>query len=927
MKGDDVINNRPGLPHIAYRAGTYSDFRQAIFKRLCRDEALEAWTHREADDPGIALLEGACVLGDILTFYQELYANEAYLRTATWRESITDIVRLLGYRLSPGVAGKATFAFEVKGDKPVTVPEGFPLKAQVEGLDKQVDFETVQDEVAYPALSKFNLYRPVLPQVIASNTKEFYIASPDQQTSPIELEEDDRLLIGQVAYGEKAKSPGMLSNAQIVIVDKIRDLHGLKIFSIKGTLSHDYDAGEIVGFKLGRSFLHFGHNAPRKIVTVSDDKVVEREISYLRSLTTEEKTTTIAYEAITREYAIEHYSETIGDIVEDALRARIGYRNETKQTVKAGGNPWGTESDFYIGEIKQCLAAMESKANALLDAMKRHLFARVNKIVDPALRPSDFPLDSEVKDLPAGTQVAIQINRSGAGNLVDYTFVRKAVAVASTSMTWESLSGATTIVTVESALTGLGSADIRGIEIHEVTSPILRLRAAFEDEPAAKGKRLCFVGSSEEAKPLLGRRLILENPGSTPLVPTVMAIDGPTTAGDHPALCTITLDSEVTYSDFPHTDPAVTVYGNLADATQGKSEKDAVLGNGDARQTFQTFKLPKAPLTYLNSVGETPPEVPEIEIYVDGRLWQRVSTLFGHGADDEIYIVREDTNGDSWVQFGDGKTGKRLPSGIRNIVARYRTGTGAYGALKEDTTAQAGGKLERLKKVHMPGVVSGGAEPESGDNAREAAPGKVLSLGRLVSLKDYEAEALAIPGVLKALAVWDIVDSIPTVVITVMTEEGREAEIDSIRQILAGYNRCRGPQRFPVEVQQGKPAYVYLAANVAVDTTYKQQDVVDAVTDALGEPQGLFSFARRTFGQEEFASTIVGVIQNVEGVVWAEMTGLELLGEADGDPSSLEPSTPVPSEAGLSCTNLQVLNLYKDHLNLVALAASPVEEC
>ena len=54
------------------------------------------------------------MLGDILTFYQELYANEAYLRTAHWRTSIAELVRLLGYRLAPGLGGSGTFAFEVR---------------------------------------------------------------------------------------------------------------------------------------------------------------------------------------------------------------------------------------------------------------------------------------------------------------------------------------------------------------------------------------------------------------------------------------------------------------------------------------------------------------------------------------------------------------------------------------------------------------------------------------------------------------------------------------------------------------------------------------------------------------------------------------------------------------------------------------------
>src|SRR6185436_19377524 len=127
------------------------------------------------DDPAIALLEGAAILGDILTFYQEVYANEAYLRTAKWRDSVNDLVRLPGYRLSPALGGNATFAFEIKKDEAVTVPAGFPVKATLEELEKPADFETTETITAYPWLSRFNLFRPLAQPVITYSTTEFYI--------------------------------------------------------------------------------------------------------------------------------------------------------------------------------------------------------------------------------------------------------------------------------------------------------------------------------------------------------------------------------------------------------------------------------------------------------------------------------------------------------------------------------------------------------------------------------------------------------------------------------------------------------------------------------------------------------------------------------------------------------------------------------
>ncbi|NJS42040.1 hypothetical protein HC766_07295 [Candidatus Gracilibacteria bacterium] len=305
------------------------------------------------------------------------------------------------------------------------------------------------------------------------------------------------------------------------------------------------------------------------------------------------------------------------------------------------------------------------------------------------------------------------------------------------------------------------------------------------------------------------------------------------------------LSKDFSIKDFPLlAEPKVTVYGNLVAANQGKTEKEAVLGNGDSRQKFQTFKLPKSPLTYHNLPGETPPEVPELQVYVNDILWQRVSSLFNCKPDEEIYIVREDANGDSWVQFGDGKTGKQLPSGVKNIVAKYRTGIGAYGQLKPETKVQASGRLDRLDKIHLPGIVTGGEVPESGENAKEAAPGKIQSLDRLVSLQDFESETLAIPGVSKALASWELVDNIPNVVVTVLMENGRTQEFSEVAKILSHYNRCRGSQRFPIEVLKGDLKYVSIAANVAFNPTFRQELVLKDIQAALGvtgENNGLFA--------------------------------------------------------------------------------------
>ena len=166
-------------------------------------------------------------------------------------------------------------------------------------------------------------------------------------------------------------------------------------------------------------------------------------------------------------------------------------------------------------------------------------------------------------------------------------------------------------------------------------------------------------------------------------------------------------------------------------------------------------------------------------------------SFFGRNTDEEIYIISEDNNGDSWVQFGDGKTGKRLPSGLNNVTAKYRRGSGSFGYLEENTTVQAGSNLSQLDKIELPGIISGGTTPESEDNAKEAAPGKIQSLARLVSITDFEAETIAIPGVVKVKAYWDLLNNISAVFLIVLMETGREKEIQNVKDIITGYNKWR----------------------------------------------------------------------------------------------------------------------------------------
>ena len=110
-----AVDNRPGLPAVGYRVGTYADFRASLLAALTDPArpALARLRTRDPDDLSIALLDAVATLADVVTFYSERLANESYLRTALDRTSLQELGRLISYRLRPGVAAGTRLAFQV----------------------------------------------------------------------------------------------------------------------------------------------------------------------------------------------------------------------------------------------------------------------------------------------------------------------------------------------------------------------------------------------------------------------------------------------------------------------------------------------------------------------------------------------------------------------------------------------------------------------------------------------------------------------------------------------------------------------------------------------------------------------------------------------------------------------------------------------
>ncbi len=856
-------NNRPSLSHVRYRLGAYPDIRDAMLRELNGSADLERWTHRAADDPGIALLESAAIVADILTFYQEHYVNEAFLRTAQWRESVQELVRLTGYRFAPGVGGRASFAVEVKGTAAVTVPEDFPIKADLADVSDPVDFRTADELTAYPQLGKFHLYRRRYPYAAlysgATVLEIFAVGGSEDpaQVNALDLKKGDKLMLVPATPTWITSGTTITDQAppQVVKVSKVTPVLGRLLVEIEGQINA-YWSGNVTAYRINRSFRHFGHNTP--VMTTYQSGSGSSMLTYQQAA---------------------HLDRHI------------------RQTCYGGPT---------------------------------YLYTSLPKNI--------IPLDQEVNDLSVGAKFIVEalLNPDGGSSTTrrKVTLVETIRGLKGLTMSWGNVSGPSTWIDLgstselvtNSSISGT-SADIREYRINEVTSAALSLRnpTYVSSGNVTSHDELYLYAAQADAQLLVGRRVYFLATDGRFAHAQVSAVD--TASPTYARMRQVTLDKTPAgfkRTDFDEEAPTTDVYGNLVDVTQGKNEASVALGNGDARQAFQTFKLPKSPLTYLLEPSATPSQVPELTIRVDDREWTRVDSFFGHGPLEEIYIVREHANGDTYVQFGDGETGARLSSGIKNVVAEYRTGIGALGPAKAGSKPTAGTKIENLDKLTLAGEVSEGAAAEDEGKARLAAPGKLQSLGRLVSLADYESETLQIAGVVTATAAWEITFGTPTIHLCVLLEQAQQSneQFGAVEGIIRAADAARGPNRHPITVTQCELRYVYLSVTYAYDSTLLQANVEAALRAALGlvedeanERTGLFGLRRRRLGEKEYLTRIEGTLQNVAGITWCRVEHLGLLSAAN-DPTTLTlPASPAKN-LQLNCATTELLQLHSLHLTL-----------
>ncbi len=347
----------------------------------------------------------------------------------------------------------------------------------------------------------------------------------------------------------------------------------------------------------------------------------------------------------------------------------------------------------------------------------------------------------------------------------------------------------------------------------------------------------------------------------------------------------------------------VTINANVVRVTHGETTVE-ILGSGNGTEANQRFALKKPPLTYVSAATPSGAQS-TIQVRVNGVQWADAPRLFGLDARNESYIVRIEDDSKTRVIFGDGTMGARLPTGAENVIATYRSGIGLPGMVPTNTLTLLQTRPLGIRSVTNPLPASGAEEPENRDRARDNAPLTVLTLDRIVSLRDFEDFARAFAGIGKAQAIAFWKGETRLVYITIASaapvggaedEDGGPALVTNVvnptsplfTNLVDAIQGARDPAQ-SFEVASYRPLFFNVKAKVLVSPRYRQETVFAAVETALNDA---FSFDEREFGQPVTAAEVVTVIQNVHGVVATDLDQLYRYEDDQGPPDPGEQITP-----------------------------------
>ncbi len=856
--------NPPGLSALAYRVGTHSGFKQSMQVDLTRSAQLRALKTRRDDDPTIGLLDAWATTLDVLTFYQERIANEGYLRTATERRSLLELARAIGYELRPGVAASTYLAFTMEtaqgAPRQATLTAGMKAQSVPEQGQQAQTFETIEEIIARPDWNKLLPRATQLQELLIDGTtlryakttsevRSLYFKGASTGVAPGDL------LVVTIGTGSNTKALAK----RVLRVKPDDDAKRTKV-EIEATATSPEDLSgpaPVTEFDA----IQFAPNAPplQFSKTSIQAQILSRRLRE-RDLETFLELNRWQAKDLAQFVATELAGRAVPDQAVFAFRQRAGFfgnnaplysslRNKDDQPlfVDDWDNPGWSIWDAY--PVPKAASTSIGLGTAIASGIHPGWSSQ---------GLADAFLERSIPEIVPGSWAVFSSS--------DLERIYRVNGVTEASLAAFAMSGKATGLSLKKADgSSIGEAEeflVRKTTAYVKSEPLELAPVPITDAISAETAALTLEGMVLGLQP--GQLIILtgeqeDAPGVTQTelleLEEVIHYQGVTTLLFHE-------QSALKGLRYSYLRSTVKLNANVARATHGET-KTEVLGSGDASQVWQKFPLKQSPLTYVSA--PTPTGLAStLQLRVNDVLWEEAPRFYGLSPTERKYVGRRNDENKSSVQTGDAKTGARLPTGVENITATYRVGSGLGGMVNAGQISMLLSRPLGVKEVTNPLPASGGADAETCDQARENAPFTVLTFERIVSLQDHEDYVRSYPGMGKAQGVllWDGENKIIHVTIAGVDGNAVPATSELYKNLRLSIKVARDPV-YRVQIDSFEPLTFNLRAKLLVTKGYLVDKVKALVTAAV---RSAFSFERRSFGQAVTRSELLAVIQGVDGV-------------------------------------------------------------
>lgn len=869
------ISNLPGLPAIAYRVGIYRQFKHSMQTRLSDKDlpGLHGLTTRSDDDFTIALLDSWAMACDILTFYQERIANESYKGTATDRSSLLELARLVRYNLQPGVAAN-TYLVYTLDDTPGAPGYAFiDIGARAQSLPNPGEVPQVFEAgEAIVAQAQWNTIKPVstMQQPVTASTRDLWFG--DTNTN---LKRGDAVVIIDDTSGPNPHPP-LLLRVQSTQIDKSTqqthvffDGYKLSPPSELETLPATPAANlskqrqpltdEVASFFKKRQSL-----TDTLVSQLMQSKVSQSDLETLavfQGWSTKDLFASIA--------AQPKVNSSDGSVFQQASTPTSGAPSQ-QANASSDGQAFTIPLAFAL-RVRASLFGYNAPDWKLMpDIVRGHYSLTPDTETDwpyKSMDPQQLDLDRVYSQIISGSWIVVEHPPTSAPPAIEVVQVSKAQDSAASNY---ALNLKVTHLELHNKINRPQPPDfnnLRQTTVYGQSEPLKLAEISLPASTPIQGATITVNGVYEGLG--AGRRLVVTGQSATVKNASISEF----VILDH----TEPLPGNRTMLHLQHGGlqngflPAtVTINANVVTATQGESVQNELLGSGDASQPFQRFKLRQFPLTYVQA-PTTEGKASTLQVFVNTIQWQEAGSFYGRGSREHIFVTHIDDDQKVTVQFGDGRTGARLPTGEDNVVASYRTGTGSYGLVLPRQISLLKTRQLGVKGVSNPLAPTGAIDPDTVEDGRRNADNTVRTLGRIVSGTDYEDFARSYAAVAKARAtvIWN--NQVKAVYVTIAgpttTEKpvGTEIVKDSglYNKIYVGMRKVSDPT-IPFFLQSYTAPIFRVSAQVKVRPDFVPGDVLKAVEKAI---LANFSFDARNFGQGVYLKEVIAVTQKVSGVV------------------------------------------------------------